>query len=184
MTDSCTISDGYFSVRFFLSVIADELYLFLKDYIIEIFQQSASTEKQYDFLFLGHLRKEKGIQVLLEAWKLFQPKHPKATLCIAGEAPFGFDKSACSGLNIDIILQFLSDEQYFNLGSTAHCIILPYTKGTNSGVVSTLVTLNSNIITPDLEMFKSNALLSKELMFESGNPHSLASGSTTAKGCI
>jgi hypothetical protein len=67
----------------------------------------------------------------------------------------------------------LSDEQYFNLGSTAHCIILPYTKGTNSGVVSTLVTLNSNIITSDLEMFKSNMLLSKELMFESGNPYSL-----------
>lgn len=139
----------------------------------KLFQQPASTEKQYDFLFLGHLRKEKGIQVLLEAWKLFQPKHPKASLCIAGEAPFGFDKSVCSGLNVDIILQFLSDEQYFNLGSTAHCIILPYTKGTNSGVVSTLVTLNSNIITSDLEMFKSNALLSKELMFESGNPHSL-----------
>ena len=109
----------------------------------------------------------------VEAWKLFQPNHPKATLCIAGEAPFGFDKSVCSGLNIDIILQFLTDEQYFNLGSTAHCIILPYTKGTNSGVVSTLITLNSNIITSDLEMFKSNTLLSKELMFESGNPHSL-----------
>jgi glycosyltransferase involved in cell wall biosynthesis len=139
----------------------------------KIFPQSTSSEKKYDFLFLGHLRKEKGIQVLIDAWQLFQSNHPNATLCIAGEAPFGFDKSACEGLNIHLILQFLSDEQYFNLGSTANCIILPYTKGTNSGVVFTLVTLTTNIITSDLEMFKSNKLLSKELMFESGNSQSL-----------
>lgn len=139
----------------------------------KIYHQPLPTERKYDFLFLGHLRKEKGIEILLEAWTLFHTSHPQANLCIAGFAPFGFDKSKYTGMNIDFILQFLSDEQYFNLGSTARCVILPYTRGTNSGVVSTLVTFNNDIITSDLDMFKSNSLLSQELMFECGNPQAL-----------
>ncbi|MBQ9204156.1 MAG: glycosyltransferase family 4 protein [Prevotella sp.] len=139
----------------------------------KIYHQQSAAQKKYDFLFMGHLRKEKGIQILLEAWQLFHHNHPDATLCIAGFAPFGFDKSKYSGLNINFILQFLSDEEYFELGNTAHCVILPYTKGTNSGVVSTLITLNGNIITSDLDMFRSNSLLSPELMFENGKPQSL-----------
>ena len=111
--------------------------------------------------------------MLVDAWKLFHDKHPNAQLCIAGHAPFGFDTSKYEDMNIVFKLQFLSDEQYYSLASSARCIVLPYIKGTNSGVVSTLVTLGKCVITSDLEMFQSNPLLDKNLMFESGNHQSL-----------
>ena len=138
-----------------------------------LFHQHAATDNKCDFLFLGHLRKEKGVEVLMEAWKLFHDKHPDAQLCVAGHAPFGFDTAPYKDMNILFKLQFLSDEQYYSLASSAKCIVLPYIKGTNSGVVSTLVTLGKCVITSDLEMFQSNPLLDKNLMFESGNHQSL-----------
>ena len=138
-----------------------------------LFQHGSPGTKKYDFLFLGHLRKEKGVEVLIEAWKMFHDNHPNGRLCIAGYAPFGFDTSPYQGMNIDFIIQFLSDKQYHSLASSTKCIVLPYTKGTNSGVVSTLATLGVCVITSDLEMFQSNPLLNKELMFESENPLSL-----------
>ena len=138
-------------------------------------EQDNSDKKEYDFLFIGHLRKEKGVEVLTEAWNIFHAKHQDARLCIAGNAPFGFDTSEYEGKNIHFILQFLSDEQYHTLATSSKCIVLPYLRGTNSGVVSTLSTLGVDVITSDLEMFKSNPLLNKDLMFECGNPHSLVS---------
>lgn len=134
-----------------------------------------SETKKYDFLFMGHLRKEKGIEVLLEAWKLFHVNHPQATLCIAGTAPFGLDVLPYQGMNITFFLHFLSDEEYFTLPLQSSYVILPYTSGTNSGVVSTLITTKgTRFITSDLEMFTSNPLLDKENMFESGNSQALA----------
>jgi len=141
----------------------------------KIYTSRGSESKRYDFLFIGHLRKEKGIEVLLEAWKLFHPRHPEATLCIAGTLPFGLDTSRYEGLNITFILHFLSDEEYFTLPRQSNYIILPYTSGTNSGVVSTLITTKGvRLITSDLSMFTSNPLLNKEYMFESGNCQALA----------
>ena len=133
------------------------------------------ANKKYDFLFMGHLRKEKGIEVLLEAWKLFHPRHPEATMCIAGTSPFGLDETLYEGLNITFMLHFLSDEEYFMLPRQSSYVILPYTSGTNSGVVSTLITSKgTRFITSDIDMFTSNPLLNKENMFESGNSKSLA----------
>lgn len=140
----------------------------------KIYAASTSTNKKYDFLFMGHLRKEKGVEVLLEAWSQFHAQHPEARLCIAGNAPFGFDKSRFEGMNITFFLHFLSDEEYYELPSQARFVILPYTSGTNSGVVSTLVTIKGmRIITSDLDMFTSNPLLDSDDMFEAGNSTAL-----------
>jgi len=139
----------------------------------KIYPKDNTTQKKYDFLFLGHLRKEKGVEVLTEAWEQFHQHHPHAKLCIAGNAPFGFDTKKYEGMNIDFVLQFLSDKEYYEYAHSAKCIILPYTRGTNSGVVSTLVTLDVAVITSDLEMFQSNPLLDKRFQFENGNPQSL-----------
>ena len=141
----------------------------------KIYTSQGYESKKYDFLFMGHLRKEKGIEVLIDAWKQFHPIHPEATLCIAGTSPFGLDTSLYTGLNITFFLHFLSDEEYFTLPHQSNYIILPYTSGTNSGVVSTLITTKgARLITSDLDMFTSNPLLNKENMFETGNSQALA----------
>ena len=72
------------------------------------------------------------------------------------------------------MLHFLSEEEYFTLARQTRYVVLPYTEGTNSGVVSTLATLvGTNIITSDLEMFTSNPLLNREYMFKAGDSAAL-----------
>ena len=140
----------------------------------KLYPAAKPLQPKYDFLFLGHLRREKGIEVLLAAWRKFHAQHPEARLCIAGSNPFGLNPTDYDGENIDFVLHFLSEEEYFTLARQTRYVVLPYTEGTNSGVVSTLATLvGTNIITSDLEMFTSNPLLNREYMFKASDSTAL-----------
>ncbi len=130
-----------------------------------------------DFLFIGHLRREKGVDVLLEAWEEFHHHYPSALLRIAGNLP----KMENLDINrykerddIDFRLKFLSDEEYCTLIKSTQYVILPYKHGTNSGVVSTVLALGTNVIASDIPMFEQNPLLSKRFLFQTENPLSLA----------
>lgn len=136
----------------------------------KILLHEKTCNKIYDFAFIGHLRNEKGLDLLIDTWKLYHDEQPEATLVIAGNAPFkmpildGIEK-----LNVDLKLKFLNDVEYFDLIQSTGTIILPYIEGTNSGVVYNLVNLDVNIIYSDLDMFKFNPLLNQEGMFERKN---------------
>lgn len=136
--------------------------------------QHEKVEKTTDFLFVGHLRKEKGIEILLNAWVLFHKSVPDAKLVVAGNAPFGLDISKYENMNIEFYLHFLSDDEYFNYVESSRYVVLPYTKGTNSGIISTVLSLGANVITSDISMFQNNPLVSKDDMFIAGDSQSLA----------
>lgn len=131
---------------------------------------SQPSESRYDFAFIGHLRNEKGINVLIESWKIFYLQQPHATLLIAGNAPMKMPiLDNIEDYGVTLKLKFLNDIEYLNLIESAGTIILPYNEGTNSGVVYNLINLDVNIIYSDLEMFKSNPLLNQAGMFKRGN---------------
>lgn len=134
----------------------------------------------YDFVFLGHLRKEKGVELLLEAWKIFSARFPKATLLIAGNKPHNVMIQTDNCENITFRLEFLSDREYLTYLSCSKYLILPYTMGTNSGVVFTAFSQNISIITSSIPMFSENPLVNKELIFEAGSVQSLVAIMTKA----
>lgn len=138
--------------------------------------QSNPVRKTIDFLFIGFIRKEKGVDLLLDAWKIVNQTIPNANLVVAGALPvwYNLDFSDCSDLNVRFEIGFVDDNRYVELVKSAKYVVLPYTKGTNSGVVSTVLSLGTNVITSDITMFRENSLLNKELMFKSGDPLSLA----------
>ena len=51
---------------------------------------------------------------------------------------------------------------------------MPYKHGTNSGVVSTVLSLNADVIASDIPMFVQNPLIDKSLTFHSEDKDSLA----------
>lgn len=140
----------------------------------KLMSNHAKVEKTIDFLFIGHLRKEKGIEVLLEAWVAFHKIVPEAKLVIAGNAPFGLDITKYDNLNIEFHLHFLSDAEYCNYVESSRYVILPYTRGTNSGIISTVLSLGTKVITSDISMFQNNPLVSKADMFKTGDSKSLS----------
>lgn len=136
------------------------------------------TEKveEHDFCFLGHLREEKGIDLLIEAWKVFNQLKPNAKLIIAGNRTSNNDKineEELRKINITLIDRYVSDAMYLNIIESSKCIILPYLKGTNSGILSTIISVNINIIASDIELFKDHFFINKNNIFQSGNQESL-----------
>lgn len=141
-------------------------------------KSTSMGEIKYDFLFIGHMRQEKGISLLVDAWLRFHAKYPGSTLCIAGNPNYYEQylrdrKNACEENNITLRLGFINDEDYIKLVKSARCVVFPYTAGTNSGVISTVVSLNRDVITSNLGMFTTNPFVPKENVFTAGDVDSL-----------
>lgn len=136
---------------------------------------SKPTYPKCDFLFIGHLRAEKGINILLEAWEKFHSKYPDKYLSIAGNLPVGsaIDIHKYINMNVQFNIKYLTDEEYIQYILSSNCVILPYITGTNSGIVSTVLSLNKNVITSDIPMFKNNPLIKEDNMFNTNNIDSL-----------
>lgn len=131
---------------------------------------SSLPNSKYIFSFVGHLRKEKGITILLEAWEKFNLENDlsnESILVIAGNIPKGFVYDFKKNQNLIVIDRFLNDLEYKNLIEKSHCVILPYIRGTNSGIPSTVLSLNTRLITSDIEMFVNNEIIDKKYVFRS-----------------
>lgn len=134
-----------------------------------------SKTKDTDFLFIGHLRKDKGIELLLDTWPEFHKINSQAKLKICGKPQPGvkFDKLALERYNVEFCLEYISNEDYVRYISSARCVVLPYIQGTNSGIISTVLSLGTDVLTSDIPMFNNNPLVRVEDMFKSMDSISL-----------
>ena len=131
--------------------------------------------KDTDFLFIGHLRKDKGIEFLLDAWKDFYKMNKRATLKVCGRklSDIDFDENDLSKYNIEFKLHYINDEEYYRYVKSARYVILPYIQGTNSGIISTVLSLGTDVITSDIPMFKENPMVLESNIFISNDKQSL-----------
>lgn len=143
-----------------------------KDIYRNISLKNSSCNK--NFIFIGHFRKEKGLEVLIDAWDIFFDKcyDKNISLTLAGNIPQKDNIEFQKILNKNVILKttYLSDLDYINLINISDCVILPYDKGTNTGIASTAITLGKFVIASDIPLFKTNPLLFNDLLFKQGNP--------------
>lgn len=128
-----------------------------------------------DFLFIGHVRTDKGIEFLLNSWPKFHEKCPDAKLRVCGgkQPNVSFDQDGLEKINVEFNLHFISNEDYFNYVRSARCVILPYLQGTNSGIISTVLSLGTDVVTSNIPMFAENPLVNDGDMFITGDTESL-----------
>lgn len=130
----------------------------------------------YTFLFVGHPRIEKGLDVLVEAWKLIDSERNGCRLIVASN----LDKRSSiyadlgSMSNVEVRPTFLSDKMYYELIASADCVLLPYKRGTNSGIPGTVLSLGTKVVCSDIPMFKNNRLVPEHALFETENPEAMA----------
>jgi len=119
---------------------------------------------------VGHFRKEKGLDIMLRAWNLFCNSTKKAELFLVGNFTKGIDTSSISvSKNIHIYDQFVDDSMYISVIKNCDLIVLPYKRGTNSGIPSSVISLGTLLITSDIEMFRNNSLINDSYLFRSDN---------------
>lgn len=143
---------------------------------LNISESEFELQASFDFCFLGHLREEKGLNLLLDTWKEFIKEKPDAKLIIAGNKAsdsFDLDQTKLKKINITLIEKYLPDSLYYNIIKNSKCIILPYLKGTNSGILSTIISADINIIASDIELFNNHTLIDKTFIFKNGDSFDL-----------
>lgn len=137
-------------------------------------QSLQPVSKQCDFLFIGNLRYEKGIDFLIKTWHQYHKINNQATLWICGN-PYeqDLDANELKEENIMCHLGYINEEDYCRYIQSARYVVLPYLKGTNSGIISTVLSLGANVITSDIPMFKENPFVDSNSMFKSEDSSSL-----------
>lgn len=134
------------------------------------------NDKLVRFVFVGHLRNEKGINTLIKAWNIFYDKNKNAELVIAGNIPRNstFDFSLIKSKGFVFIGNYITDDKYYELLSISDFVVLPYNRGTNSGIPSTVLTMDKIALTSDIPMFKNNNLIHEKMKFTVNDEYSLA----------
>lgn len=89
---------------------------------------SMSYNKPIKFLFLGRIKRYKGLDLLLKAIKGIQNLH----LTIAGSGQLNYIKSA----NLTIINKHISQQKINALIESHHILILPYLDASQSGILT------------------------------------------------
>jgi len=126
---------------------------------------------------VGHFRKDKGLDILLQAWCKFYSKNKSVELIVAGNIPYGigYNFNMVNEKSFILIDKFIDDGDYKYLIEECDLIVLPYIKGTNSGIPSSVLSMGTLLITSDIPMFNNNPLIQEVFMFKKNNVDDLCS---------
>lgn len=122
------------------------------------------------FLFIGHVRREKGVDLLIDAWRRVAGLIPNAHLTVAGQLPSGVDIGDVAGLTqFQLLNRYIPEKEYAELIAMSDVVVFPYRAGTNSGVLSNVVSLAKPIIASDIAMFRQSGLVPADALFPAGD---------------
>lgn len=145
--------------------------------IPNVYFQIKTNPVKLRFGMFGHFRPEKGLDILIEAWKLFYCKKKDVELIIAGNIPKNqkYDFNGIKYKSTVVVKRFLEDSVLKNLMSKCDVIILPYKRGTNSGLPSSILSCGAIVLSSDIPMFLNNELILKNYFFKKEDPIDLCS---------
>lgn len=124
---------------------------------------------QIRFLYIGHIREEKGVDILIEAWrKIHHHHHHNVMLTIAGTKSCKLKIDFNNLKNFRTIFDYIDDETFVDLISKADYVVLPYVGGTNSGVFSVATSLKKPCITSSIPLFTQSPFSIESLRFSGG----------------
>lgn len=80
------------------------------------------------YLYYGSIEKNKGVEILLDAWRVFACEKNDVELCFAGKISEGFSKVFWDHLKYDDKIKYLgwrSQEEINDLLADAYCVVVP-----------------------------------------------------------
>jgi glycosyltransferase involved in cell wall biosynthesis len=132
-------------------------------------------EKDY-ILFFGSIHHYKGVDLLYDTY-LANPELQKSKLVIAGGGGgIYFNRNINrENNNVIVINRFIKEEEIKSLFENAKCVVYPYRKITQSGVISLAYLFSTPLLVSDLPYFKNLIIEEKTaLSFKHNDSHSLS----------
>lgn len=115
-------------------------------------------------LFLGHGRKEKGIEHLIDSFMALTDKSKSAIeLSIVGSGVSKHVPNDQSYENLKIIDRFVDELEFDKLLAETHYTIFPYTGGTNSGIYANACSHCLPSIVSDIALFNRSSFYIQDL---------------------
>lgn len=111
-------------------------------------------KKSNAFLFIGYVRPSKGIDYLIEAYKIYKTKGGVFDLVVAGNMdPFYFDLLV--NVATKIINKTVDNNEFLRLINESRFVILPYKTGYSNSSVHICATIHCNtpFICSDIDLF-------------------------------
>ncbi len=122
------------------------------DYLRSI--NKKENRKIFSFIFFGRISEYKGLQFLLDAFKIVSQKYPLTELCIAGSGSSETLKEFSKLKNVKIINEFIETEKLVELVVASKFAVCPYVDATQSGVATTAFSLGVPVIASDIGGFR------------------------------
>lgn len=119
--------------------------------IVEIAKRPKNKDS-INILFLGRMRKYKGLERLSEVWNQYLSKDPKFHLIIAGEGEEKFIRSNFTeGNNCTLLLQYYSDDDKYDMIVNSDLVLLPYDEASQSGIINDAISCSVPFIVTPVE---------------------------------
>lgn len=177
----------FINIQFFSSTqkkLFEEKYIKKRTFYIPLnlksFGNSGKTpdERKIVFLFFGTIRKNKGLETLLEAVNLIDKKYKdKYIVKIYGNTSdwASYDKLIRDKSIYDLQIRRIENDEIPDLFASSHFLILPYHDVTQSGPLLIAYNYRLPVISSDLPGFREYIENGKSgYLFEVDNPVSLA----------
>lgn len=138
------------------------------------YSANRNDNEKITILFIGHIREEKGLDLLLDAWGRICNKYSNIELRVRGSMALTESKiNFVDFSTVNIRIAFLTDEEFREEIADSDYVALPYRGGTNSAVFSVAVSLGKPCITSDIPLFTQSSFSIPELMFKAGDEKEL-----------
>lgn len=151
-----------------------------KSHLYEVVREPKLISSEGSVLFIGRIRKYKGLEMLAKTWPLVLSANKSLTIAGEGKLP-----SELNHLQAKIINRWLSNSEIEELIRGTSLVVLPYTEASQSGVIAIAHSLSTPVvITPvgglvDQVIHGANGFVSAD-----ATPESLASAIDAALSMI
>ncbi len=110
------------------------------------------------FLFFGHIRESKGVDLMLDA--INKINDARVNFIIAGNDPDGLLKNYSNTL-CKVIRRYINDDELKFLFKNTDYVLLPYREISQSGILETAIYFRKSMILSDIGIFKKTIELYK-----------------------
>jgi glycosyltransferase involved in cell wall biosynthesis len=98
-------------------------------------------------LFFGRITRYKGLDVLVEAFRIAQAKRPELRLNIVGEGDLEPYRHSISGIdNVIVTNRWIDDAEVPAIFQAADIVVVPYTSASQSGVIALAASFRRPVI--------------------------------------
>jgi glycosyltransferase involved in cell wall biosynthesis len=113
----------------------------LRSHLFEVSRKPKRAFSEGSVLFVGRIRKYKGLTLLAKAWPLVLNTKKSLTVAGDGRVPQELNK-----IDMQIINKWLTNSEIENLVNKSNLVVLPYIEASQSGVIAIAHSLSTPVV--------------------------------------